>query len=218
MVRAQPDLEFAWRGAGRAVRAEAAAAAPGASPRLASRRGTSGSAQTLRVESRPEARQVQGATAKQPPNRRGRSDERRAPAGSTGPATRLPGTKARGINGQVSLQQTLAGETRKTAGPTRRRPAKARRRFQRPAMIAHVVFFEPRNNLSVSDKEQFLIEIRSSAKNIPSVARARIGRTVSFGVMPKQELGQTEYQYAAIFEFATQEDLQGYLVHPIHDE
>lgn len=84
-------------------------------------------------------------------------------------------------------------------------------------MIAHVVFFEPRNNLSVSDKEQFLIEIRSSAKNIPSVARARIGKTVSFGVMPKQELGQTEYQYAAIFEFATQEDLQGYLVHPIHD-
>ena len=84
-------------------------------------------------------------------------------------------------------------------------------------MIAHVVLFEPKSSTPTAERRQLLAEIRSVARNIPCIALARIGRTVYLGLMP-EIIGRPTYQYAAIFEFATREDLATYLAHPVHDK
>ena len=84
-------------------------------------------------------------------------------------------------------------------------------------MIAHVVLFEPKSTVSAGAKRDFLDEIRSVARNIPSIGRALIGRTTSLAIVPANSIGQQTYEYSAIFEFVTEGDLQAYLTHPSHD-
>jgi hypothetical protein len=85
-------------------------------------------------------------------------------------------------------------------------------------VIAHVVLFEPKGSVSAAARKEFLDGIRSATRNIPAIVQARIGSTISLGVMPEKHLGHQTYTYAAIFEFATREDLAAYFVHPAHDE
>jgi Stress responsive A/B Barrel Domain len=105
-------------------------------------------------------------------------------------------------------------------GPRTVRPAQARW-FRRPTLIAHVVLFEPKQNVPAESRKAFLDEIRSVARTIPTIVQARIGSTISVGVMPEEIIGQKTYKaytYAAIFEFTTREDLEGYLTHSVHDK
>ena len=84
-------------------------------------------------------------------------------------------------------------------------------------MIAHVVLFEPKASIPAAGRKEFLEEIRSVARNIPTIVQARIGTTISIGLMPETNRGQKTYRYAAIFEFATRGDLAAYFIHPVHD-
>jgi hypothetical protein len=84
-------------------------------------------------------------------------------------------------------------------------------------VIAHIVLFEPKPGVPLADRKEFLDEIRSVARTIPAIVQVRIGSTISIGVMPEDNIGRKTYQYAAIFEFVTRDDLAAYLTHPVHD-
>lgn len=83
-------------------------------------------------------------------------------------------------------------------------------------MIAHVVLFEPRADLTERERQQVLEDLREAAARIPSVRRLRVGRRILHG-LPGYEQAMTEnYAYAAIIEFDDREGLEAYLRHPAH--
>jgi hypothetical protein len=84
-------------------------------------------------------------------------------------------------------------------------------------VIAHIVLFEPKPDISADQRAAFLGALREAVSGIAEVESARIGRPVTFGVMPEINGSQTTYTYAAVLEFADQPALQRYLQHPKHD-
>ena len=83
-------------------------------------------------------------------------------------------------------------------------------------MIAHIVLFQPKQNLSLDDKRALLRAFRSALAAVPAVQRVRIGRSTSVGAA--YESSTSKYGYAAVIEFAGVPELQGYLRHPAHQE
>lgn len=83
-------------------------------------------------------------------------------------------------------------------------------------MIAHLVLFRPRPDLSPSDRQGLADAFSTAISEIPSVRRVRVGRRVTHG-RPYEQLMRTDYSYAAILEFDDLAGLQAYLRHPAHD-
>lgn len=83
-------------------------------------------------------------------------------------------------------------------------------------MIAHVVLFEPRADLTDAERAQVLDDLQRAAREIPSIRRFRIGRRLRHG-LPGYEQAMTNYEYAAILEFDDREGLEAYLRHPAHE-
>jgi hypothetical protein len=84
-------------------------------------------------------------------------------------------------------------------------------------MIAHIVLFEPKASVTADERQAFLGSIRTAALEIPDIRQARIGKTLSLGVMTENRLVGQQYSYAAIFEFDDAAGLKSYLDHPVHD-
>lgn len=84
-------------------------------------------------------------------------------------------------------------------------------------MIAHIVLFEPRPNITAAEQRDFLDAIAHAVRQIEQVQNARIGRVVEIGRLPDVNGGQTTYSFAAVFEFDGRESLAEYLAHPSHD-
>jgi Stress responsive A/B Barrel Domain len=108
-----------------------------------------------------------------------------------------------------------------TERPARRWKARWRRpegrRRQRPvAMIAHVILFRPRSDMSPGDRRAVLDGLAAAAIDIPSIRRLRIGRRVRHGRPGYEQLMQEDFEYTVIFEFDSMEDLTAYLEHPHH--
>jgi Stress responsive A/B Barrel Domain len=84
-------------------------------------------------------------------------------------------------------------------------------------LIAHVVLFEPKADVTPEQRRDFLNEIRSVATEIAIVHQASVGRPLSFSRMPALNSGQPTYSFAAVMTFRTRNDLDVYLTHPRHE-
>ena len=88
---------------------------------------------------------------------------------------------------------------------------------QTPQVIAHLVLFKPKADLSVANREALAGALTAAAKQIPSVRRVRVGRRVTHG-RAYEQLMRVDYTHAAILEFDDLDGLQAYLQHPAHEE
>lgn len=84
-------------------------------------------------------------------------------------------------------------------------------------MIAHVVLFRPRPNLSADARARLVQTFREAISVIPSLRRARIGRRIMHG-RSYEGLMRTHYSHAAVLEFDDMAGLQTYLQHPAHEQ
>src|SRR5687768_15851412 len=83
-------------------------------------------------------------------------------------------------------------------------------------MIAHLVLFRPRPNLSDADRRGLADALTKALRDIPSIRTARVGRRITHG-RPYEALMQVDYSYAAVLEFDDLAGLKAYLEHPAHD-
>ena len=83
-------------------------------------------------------------------------------------------------------------------------------------MIAHVILFEPRADLTDAQRDQVLDDLRRAAREIPSIRRFRIGRRLRHGLPGYEQAMRDDYEYAAIIEFDDRDGLEAYLHHPAH--
>lgn len=83
-------------------------------------------------------------------------------------------------------------------------------------MIAHVVLFRPRADLSAADALRLGDAFARAIDGIPSVRRAHVGRRITVG-RDYERLMATDYQYAAVLEFDDAAGLKAYLEHADHE-
>ena len=84
-------------------------------------------------------------------------------------------------------------------------------------MIAHVVLFRPRGDLSPAVRTALAGALETALREIPSIRRARVGRRLLHGCA-YETLMQVDYQYAAVLEFDDAAGLRAYLEHPAHQQ
>jgi hypothetical protein len=84
-------------------------------------------------------------------------------------------------------------------------------------MIAHLVLFRPRGDLSPQERQSLADAFASALREIPSIRRARVGRRVTNG-WAYEKLMHVIYDYAALIEFDDAAGLRAYLEHPAHQE
>jgi Stress responsive A/B Barrel Domain len=82
-------------------------------------------------------------------------------------------------------------------------------------LIAHVVLFRLRPDVSVADRRELIDAWASALRAIPSIRRAHIGRRLRVG-RSYEQLTQIDLPYAAILEFDDVDGLRAYLDHPAH--
>lgn len=83
-------------------------------------------------------------------------------------------------------------------------------------MIAHVVLFRLRPDLSIADRRAIIDSWATALKDIPSIRRARVGRRIHIG-RSYESLARLDLPYAAILEFDDLDALRAYLDHPAHE-
>jgi hypothetical protein len=83
-------------------------------------------------------------------------------------------------------------------------------------VIAHVVLFRPRADLSASERTALVQAFARALRDIPSIRRSRIGTRVTHGRGYEQVMREN-YQYAAVLEFDDMAGLKAYLEHPAHE-
>src|SRR3954468_11616266 len=84
-------------------------------------------------------------------------------------------------------------------------------------MLAHVLLFRVRDDVSVAERTALMDAWAAALRDIPSIARAHVGRRVRIG-REYEQLMRTDFPYAAILEFADAAALRSYLDHPAHAE
>jgi hypothetical protein len=82
-------------------------------------------------------------------------------------------------------------------------------------VIAHVVLFRPRPNLSEDERRALVDAWRTALAQIPVIRRARVGRRIRIG-RSYEDLTRIDLPYAAILEFDSVEGVRAYLDHPAH--
>ena len=83
-------------------------------------------------------------------------------------------------------------------------------------MIAHVVLFLPRPDLSGEDRRDLVDAWSTALRDIPSIRRARVGQRIRIG-RSYETITRTHFPYAAILEFDDEAGLREYLDHPAHE-
>lgn len=84
-------------------------------------------------------------------------------------------------------------------------------------MIAHIVLFRPRADLSATERAAFIRAIEAASRQIPSIRRFSVGRRLLRDRPYESAMGR-DYPYAAVIEFDDLEGLSAYLDHPAHEE
>ena len=84
-------------------------------------------------------------------------------------------------------------------------------------MIAHVVLFRPRPDLSAEERSALVDAFALALREIPSIRRSRVGRRVTHG-RAYEQLMRENYEYAAVLEFDDFAGLKAYLGHPAHEQ
>lgn len=83
-------------------------------------------------------------------------------------------------------------------------------------MIAHVILFQPRSNLTVTERDAVLSALVSAVRGAPTVRSCRLGRRVKHGLPGYEQAMPHDFEFAAIIEFDDIEGLRAYLRHPAH--
>jgi hypothetical protein len=84
-------------------------------------------------------------------------------------------------------------------------------------MIAHVVLFRPRADLSSEARQALAASFEAALLQIPTIRRARVGQRIGVG-RPYESLMRVDYSYAAVIEFDDRAGLTEYLEHPSHQQ
>ena len=84
-------------------------------------------------------------------------------------------------------------------------------------MIAHVVLFRPKPELSTDDRRSLVNAFERAVRDIPSVRAVRVGHRVTHGAGYEQSMPDTG-EYLIVIDFDDVEGLQTYLRHPVHEE
>lgn len=84
-------------------------------------------------------------------------------------------------------------------------------------MIAHLVLFRPRADLSTEAEQALTAAFEAALTEIPSIRRARAGRRVATG-RGYEALMRVNYTHAAMIEFDDRAGLTAYLEHPSHQQ
>jgi len=85
-------------------------------------------------------------------------------------------------------------------------------------VIAHVVLFTPKHDLSIADKRLFAQSVLSVTTAVAAIERASVGRRIDVDAGYSRSLGDEPYEYAAVLEFRDRAALVAYLRHPRHLE
>jgi hypothetical protein len=83
-------------------------------------------------------------------------------------------------------------------------------------VIAHIVLFKPRPDLTDTGKQSLLDAFTQAASRITTVKRCRIGRRVTHGLPGYESAMRDGFEYAAIVEFEDLNGLKAYLADPVH--
>ena len=85
-------------------------------------------------------------------------------------------------------------------------------------MIAHVVLFRPRAELTDAERSSLVDAFTRALNQIPSIRRSRVGKRVTHGRPGYEQMMREHYEYIAVIEFDDREGLKAYLDHPAHKE
>jgi hypothetical protein len=96
------------------------------------------------------------------------------------------------------------------------RPPRRRQWRRIAAMIAHVVLFRPRPELTDVQRQAVIDAMKAAASGIPSIRRLRVGRRVRLGRQGYEQLMREDFEFVVIIEFDDAEGLTAYLDHPKH--
>jgi Stress responsive A/B Barrel Domain len=83
-------------------------------------------------------------------------------------------------------------------------------------MIAHVVLFKPKHELTAAERQAVIDDLRAAASAIPTVRKLRVGRRIQHGRPGYEQLMREDFEYFVIIEFDDVEGLTAYLAHPAH--
>jgi hypothetical protein len=84
-------------------------------------------------------------------------------------------------------------------------------------MIAHVVLFRPKPDLSSEEREQLVAAFERAVAEIPSVRGVRVGRRVTHGA-GYESTSPDVADFLIVLDFDDLAGLQAYLRHPAHEE
>ena len=83
-------------------------------------------------------------------------------------------------------------------------------------MIAHVVLFSPKPDLSPADRRALVDALVAASADIPSIRRFRVGKRVKHWMPGYEQMMRDDYEFAAIIEFDDMNGLKTYLGHSSH--
>ena len=84
-------------------------------------------------------------------------------------------------------------------------------------MISHVVLFRPKATLSVDDRATLIESLKAAVAGIPTIKRTAIGKRILLNRPGYESLMVEHFEYSAILDFDSEEDLRAYLDHPAHN-
>jgi hypothetical protein len=83
-------------------------------------------------------------------------------------------------------------------------------------MIAHVILFKPKGDLSDAEQQMLLGGLTAAARGIPAIKKLRVGRRVTHGLPGYEQAMRENFEYAVIVEVEDLDGLKAYLAHPLH--
>ena len=83
-------------------------------------------------------------------------------------------------------------------------------------MIAHVILFRPKPELTSADRDGILRTLTLAASDIPGVRRFRVGRRIRHGLPGYEQAMREDFEFVVIIEVDDVDALKAYLRHPSH--
>ena len=84
-------------------------------------------------------------------------------------------------------------------------------------MIAHVVLFQPKADVTAAEKAALVSALQDACRDLPGLIDAHIGRAVDIGANYRAGFGETTYEYVAVLEFIDRNGVLTYLRRPEHE-
>ena len=82
-------------------------------------------------------------------------------------------------------------------------------------MVAHVVLFTPKASMTPAERDGFVAALEAALRGIPQIVRASVGRRFLTG--RAYDAMTAAFDFVAVLEFRSRQDLEAYLNHPAHD-